>query len=142
MDYLALLHQHDDPVRCECPPDFDRHAAELKFGEFLASLKPTLGKDLEFETGVVIQDASFHSQVFLPLAKGRHATIRFSNFGNMVTVSDDEPVPEALLDSVVTLLTDHGYVYVPANILDRPYTGHNAARGEIRDWWIRYFDWL
>jgi len=105
-------------------------------------LAATLGVAPRAETGVHIQDASFHSQMFLPLPGDRHALIRFSNFGDMATVSDDEPVPEPTMAVVRELLARHGHVYVPAAVLAQPYTGSNPGVTGIDTWWIRYFDWV
>jgi hypothetical protein len=54
----------------------------------------------------------------------------------------DEPIPPALLKAIVTVLEKEGYVYIPAEVLMQPYTGKNAGVTGIRDWWIRYFDWV
>ena len=73
----------------------------LDLGRFVTDLSAILGMPISSETGHHIQDASFHSQATLPLPDGQWALIRFSNFGHMVTVSGDEPVPEPLLTSVL-----------------------------------------
>ena len=142
MDFMAILERHDDPRRWEYPVGFDYGATTRRFTEFAEALSSALGVPLRSETGSLIQDASFHSQIFLPLGEGRHAVIRFSNFGDMATLSEDEPVPPELLKAVVGLLERHGYVYVPASVLAQPYTGRNTGVTGIRDWWIRYFDWV
>ncbi len=142
MDYAKLLARHDHPTQWEYPPGFDYNAATSRFAEFVAGLSEVLGSAPLAETGVHIQDASFHSQVFLPLPGGRHGLIRFSNFGDMATVSDDEPVPEPTMALVTELLPRHGYTYVPAGVLHAPYTGSNPGVTGISSWWIRYFDWV
>jgi hypothetical protein len=142
MDYLALLRRHDHPTHWEYPPGFDYRAATERFARFVEELSAKLGVSLRAETGVHIQDASFHSQVFLPLPGDGHALIRFSNFGYMATVSDDDPVPEPTMDAVVGLLAKHGYVYVPAGVLAQPYSGSNPGVTGIDTWWMRYFDWV
>jgi hypothetical protein len=40
------------------------------------------------------------------------------------------------------LFEQHGYVYMPATILEQPYTGNNPGVTGIPNWWIRYFDWV
>jgi hypothetical protein len=145
MDFTELLQRHDDPKHCEHPPGFDYKMAERRFAKFAEALSSALGVPLKSETGAKIQDASFHSQIYLPLGEERYALIRFSNFGDMATVgtvSEDESVPAALMKTVVELLEKHGYVYVPASVLDRPYTGRIPGELGIGTWWIRYFDWL
>jgi hypothetical protein len=142
MDYLEILRRNDQPAHWDYPPGFDYHAATERFARFVEELSAKLGGALKAETGVHIQDASFHSQVFLPLPGGRHALIRFSNFGDMATVSDDDPVPEPTMAVVLEMLAQHGYVYVPAAVLAQPYTGSNPGVTGIDTWWIRYFDWV
>lgn len=142
MDYLELLRRHDHPTHWEYPPGFDYRTATERFARFVEELSARLGVALRAETGSHIQDASFHSQVFVPLPRDRHALIRFSNFGDMATISDDEPVPEPTMAAVVELLGKQGYVYVPAEVLAEPYTGSNPGVTGIRTWWIRYFDWV
>jgi hypothetical protein len=60
----------------------------------------------------------------------------------MATVSEDEPVPDKLMRTIVELLEKHNYIYVPSSVLDQPYTGKNPGVDGIENWWIRYFDWL
>jgi hypothetical protein len=142
MDFLKLLRQHDDPIRWERPPGFDAGVAAERFARFVEDLSARLSVAVRSEAGVFVQDASFHSQAFLPLPGGPPAQIRFSNFGDMASVSEDERVPEPTMAAVVELLARHGYVYVPAEVLDQPYTGNNAGVTGIKTWWIRYFDWV
>ncbi len=142
MDYAQLLAKHDHPTHWEYPPGFDYEAATARFGKFVAALSAALGEPMTSETGVHIQDASFHSQVFLPLSGGRQGLIRFSNFSDMATVGDGEPVPEPTMAVVLELLARHGYIYVPAALLDTDYTGSNPGVTGIRSWWIRYFDYV
>lgn len=35
-----------------------------------------------------------------------------------------------------------GYVFVPTEYAELPYDGANPGVTGIRDWWIRYFDWV
>lgn len=142
MDYLELLRRYDHPTHWEHPPGFDYRQAEVRFARFVEDLSAASGVAPRVETGVHIQDASFHSQAFLPLADGRFALIRFSNFGDMVTVGDDEPIPEPTMHVIRELFSRHGYVYVPAVVLAEPYTGSNPGVTGIDTWWIRYFDWV
>lgn len=142
MDFVAILKKYDDPRYWEYPPGFDYTAATQRFEKFADSLSSTMGFRIESETGGMIQDASFHSQIFLPLENDNQAVIRFSNFGDMVTVSEEEPVPPETLRTVVALLVSQGYVYVPAEVLLQAYTGKNPGVDGIHTWWVRYFDWV
>ncbi len=142
MDYARLLAAHDHPTHWEYPPGFDYRTATARFGKFVATLSAALGEPVASETGVHIQDASFHSQVFLPLPGGRQGLIRLGNFGDLATVGDGEPVPKPTLAVVLELLARHGYTYVPAAVLDAAYTGSNPGVTGIPSWRIRYFDWV
>jgi hypothetical protein len=153
MDYTNLLQRHDDPKYWEYPPGFDYNAATTRFARCAEALSRALGVSLKSETGSYIQDASFHSQIFVPLGDERYAMTRFSNFGDMVSVGTcyfgemvpdgaDEPIPPALLKAIVAVVEKEGYVYVPSEALMQPYTGKNPGVTGIRNWWIRYFDWV
>jgi hypothetical protein len=142
VDYQELLHRYDSHTHWECPPDFAYREAQSRFNQFVADLSAALGVEIGADTNGSIQDASFHSQIFVPLPAGRLALVRFSYFGDMVTVSDDEPVPEEMLQLLQQLFAQHRYVYVPAAVLSTPYTGIAPGIGGIDTWWIRYFDWL
>jgi len=142
MDYLELFRRHDHPTRCESPPGFDYAAASSRFATFAKELSAKLVLNLRTETGSDIQDASFHSQIYLPTSNDWHALLRFSNFGEMATVTEDEPAPPATLAAVIELLAKHGYVYIPVEMLHRPYDGKNLGVTGIDSWWIRYFDWV
>ena len=142
MDYMDLLRLHDDRVHWESPLDFDNRVESARFDGFVKDLSTELGTIYLAETGSAIQDASFHSQIVLQMAEGRFVTIRFSNFGNMATVSDEDLMPEPMMRTVQDLFLRHGYVYVPATVLNAPYTGSNPGVTGIETWRTRYFDWV
>lgn len=142
MDHIELLKRHDDPQRWEYPEGFDYDRATKRFATFADDLSVALGHQLNTESGSHIQDASFHSQIYLPLNDEWRAVMRFSNFGDMVAISDDESVPAQSMKLILDLLTKHGYVYVPSSVLEESYPGTNPGVTGIRDWWIRYFDWV
>jgi len=138
MDYQALLHRHDHPTHVESPPKFDWRKARRCVEKCVAKLVAVLGVDLVPDWDS--QDASFCCELWLPLESGAMALIRFSSFGDMVTVAEDNPVPNSVLGQAQQVFAQHGFVYVPAAVLDTPYTG--CAPGTIATWWIRYFDYL
>jgi hypothetical protein len=138
MDYLDLLRRLDDRQHWEFPKDFDYDAAVARFARFVDALSIALGQPLRTESGYAIQDASFHSQVFVPLGEKWFTSMRFSNFGNMVTIRDDEATPRVLKTMVNDLLKKHGYVYVPSHVLRQKYPGDEW----VPNWWTRYFDHL
>ena len=153
MEYMELLQRHDGPKFWEHPRGFDYRLATARFAACAEALSSALGLDLQVETGTRIQDASFHSQVLIPLARECYAMVRFSNFGDMVSIGlsqAGEMMPEVPLDhiqqtmlrTILEVLEKHGYVYVPAEVLLQPYTGQHRGVTGIRNWWIRYFDWV
>ena len=114
-DYANLLQSHDDPVGREYPPGMDYSKQVSRFRHFVSELEERLGQKLQAETESHIQDASFHSQVLIG-----GAYLRF----------------------ITNLLAAHGYVCVPHDLLEEDYTGEHPGVTGIRDWWIRYFDWV
>ena len=134
---LALFRKHDDPVRWECPRDFERHRAIARFRGFAAALDAAAGSAHDIETGSQIQDASFHSQIALG-----SGWLRFSNFGDMVSITPDYELDDATLALVSSLCHEKGYCFVPTAFGELPYDGTNPGVTGIRDWWIRYFDWV
>jgi hypothetical protein len=141
MDYMELLRRHDDPVCWMEPPNFDYESASLRFLEFARELSSALNVPVRTETGYLLQDAIYHSEVFIPAQEGRPASIRFSRFGDMVTVMGSEQIPEEWLTIIQKLLQKHGYVYVPVDVLQQPYTGNNPGVDGFPDWLSRYFGW-
>ncbi|MFG0285341.1 MAG: hypothetical protein ACF8R7_13055 [Phycisphaerales bacterium JB039] len=141
-DYLELLRRHDDPVLWEYPEGFDHTRAVLRFRRFAEHLESRWEKPIRTETEIEIQDASFHSQIFVSVSHGGRVVIRFSNFGDMATFEEEAAVPDDLRETLLSLFEHHGYVYVPYDVLTEPYTGSNPGVTGIRDWWIRYFDWV
>ena len=140
--YIDLLRRHDDPVRWEQPADFDYTRAMQRFRRFAEELTSLLNKPIEIETESHIQDASFHSQIRVPVRGDEFVLVRFSNFGDMVTFEEEVDVPDHLRQALLGMFEKHGYVYVPADVLGEPYSGSNPGVTGIRDWWIRYFDWV
>ena len=134
---LDLFRKNDDPVHSVYPPGFDHGAARSRFQRFAAALDSATGVSHATETGSYIQDASFHSQI--DLGSG---WLRFSNFGDLVAITPDHEVDAETLDCVRRLCRERRYVFVPTELTELPYTGENPGVTGIRDWWIRYFDWI
>jgi len=133
----ALLERFDDPNHWERPADFDWPSESRAFGVFIADLQKELRREVDFETGTRIQDASFHSQIALP-----GGLLRFSSFGWMIAFAPDSEVAEEILAVVRKLAATHGYILVPTAELERPYPRGDGTRFGIGTWWIRYFDYL
>ncbi|MEO0328817.1 MAG: hypothetical protein AAF217_09490 [Pseudomonadota bacterium] len=142
MKIESLLELHDDETRWEAPANFDYAEARTRFAEFVDVLEAVFETSFQSETGLNIQDASFHSQIFFDSGLTRCHLIRFSNFGDMVAIADDDEIPLSLLIRLQAMLTQAGYTVVPFEYLEKPYTGLNAGVTGIDTWWIRYFDYV
>ena len=130
-----LLRRLDDPVRAEAPAGFDRSNAIARFREFATELAEASTVELVSDTR--IEDASFFADLWFGAG-----ALRFSCFGDMIALTPDAEPPPSLLEHIRKLATRHGYVFVPTDVLEQPYTGINPGVTGIRDWWIRYFDYL
>lgn len=133
----SLLEHYDDPEHWEQPAGFDWSAESRSFAAFVADLKRRFDRTFEVETGQLIQDASFHSQIALP-----GGWLRFSKFGRMIALTPGSEVPDNILAGIHDLAEEHRYTLVPTADLERPYPRGDGVRLGIRTWWIRYFDWL
>lgn len=106
----ALLERLDDAEHAEALDTWNRSAAEAHFVGLATALEQHLGYPCPSETGVLVQDASFHGQIFLPreiLSKDERVSLRASNFDRLATVYDDETVVQpAALTAIVTTLVE------------------------------------
>lgn len=141
-DYLQLLKAHDDPRYSEYPPAFDLEVAEARFTKMAEEIVAAFPGS-RFETGVEIQDASFHGQIFIA-SDGRFALVRVSNFGGFVTFSgcDDDCLTATARDGLLAIFAAHGYTFIPPDVLATPYDGANRGVTGFRDWGCRYFEWI
>jgi hypothetical protein len=120
-DLLAELERVDDPIYAEYPGGgvgWNQAAAEAQFLRLAETLAARLGcpvqerfpalndpdyarvreRTLCFETGVFIQDASFHGEILVPrvlmtpeaLREDYSVSLRTSNFGHLATLCDDD----------------------------------------------------
>jgi hypothetical protein len=139
---VELLKTNDDPVRWEYPLGFDYNSEQQRFLQFAAAFSEALNIKPKIETGVCIQDASFHSQLLFPVGLSRFHSLRFSNFGPFITINDDEDLPDEMKSTILKLADRFGYTYIPYQYLDTDYTGSNPGVTGIDWWWIRYFDYV
>ena len=140
-DYLKLLKAHDDPLQSEYPSGFDYPIAKVQFikmAEEIVSAFP----GSRFETGMEIQDASFHGQIFI-VSSGKFALVRVSNFGHFVTFFDDDDcLATEARDRLLGTFAAHGYTFIPPDVLSTPYDGACRGVSGFRDWGYRYFEWI
>ena len=134
---LELFHKYNDPRRWEYPEKYDYLGAISQFSRFVKALDVATGHPHKVETGSHIQDASFHSEVYI-----NTGWLRFSNFGNMVSITPDHEVDSATVTTILRLCQEMGYTFIPTEFTELPYTGTNPGVTGIRNWWIRYFDYV
>ncbi len=84
--------------------------------------------------------SDFCCEMYLPLESGERALIRFSAYGEMVSVSEEDPVSEDVLRRLQQAFAQHRFVYVPYAVLNVPYTG-SLRFSTIVTWWDRFFDY-
>jgi hypothetical protein len=154
----ALLHELDDPQHLEHPADYDHAKTRALFDELVRSLD--LAFDCACDADRYVQDASHHGRVVIPAhatATGQNLVVTISNFGQMATVSVDNPGSydrvefDALLDRrdadlVDALLSALGYRIVSEEPLWTRYNGPSPIDCDGEDlgvtWWTRFFDYL
>ncbi|MFD2784640.1 hypothetical protein [Hymenobacter rubripertinctus] len=139
-----LLEQLDTAKNWEYPTGFDYLPKLRKLQLTVAVLQMETGLQLPVETGSAIQDAPFHSQVLLPGPDENsvNQVLRFSNFGELVALADEELIAPLLLATIVRLLANHGYVYVPEVVYNLEYTGKQVGIDPVLNWWQRFFEWM
>jgi hypothetical protein len=146
---LALLVAADDPIYSEMPGGFEAKSFERRlerFAAFAASVQEALGSDCPAETWPRVQDASFVGDVSIPprlLATDEVARVVVSHFGDFAAMSDgDGLVSPETLAMIKSVVEEHEYVWMPGEVLNRPYTGANRGVSGFRTWRDRYFDWI
>jgi len=143
-----LLCRFDEPGAFEFPTGFDYPDLERRATLVYEDVR-IFGIQAGFEGAVHNQDASFSIAILLHSYERKEATtiiqptVRFSNFGNLVTMTWIDMIPDSARNEIRKSLSRHGFNYVCADELDCDYDGVMAENNHIfRTWWIRYFDWL
>lgn len=150
---LNTLRAADDPVEWECPVNFPQQKQMDRVRSMQGHLESLVGHVLVLEDQV--QDASYFAELSWPTEprkvaghRGRviltQLAIRFSAFGRLVTVwgnVPEAPISDRVRASLESALSQAGYVPVPCDALDSPYTGIHKFAAEIKTWWACYFDY-
>lgn len=142
-----ILLRFDEAGAYETPSGFDYAELEQRAKLVFADLEPT-GSRVVFEGANFNQDASFSIEIlFHDYTRSQdkilyQPTVRFSNFGNLVTVTWREYIPEEILRLILGSLAQRGFTYIPIEALDAEYDGVMPERDIFHTWWSRYFDWL
>ena len=143
-----LLRRFDEPGAFEFPTNFDYPDLERR-AKLVYADADEFGIRVGFEGAVYNQDASFSIAILLHDYERKDAmgifqpTVRFSNFGNLATMTWIDQIPDATREVIRASLDRHGFTYVYADELDCEYDGIMSERKDVfRTWWIRYFDWI
>jgi hypothetical protein len=140
---IAYLEENDHEIDRYTSDKFNYLKALLKFISFLSKIQDALQSRVIFQTGYRIQDASYHSEISLPDSaliskKDCSAGIIFSNFGDMVTIINEESIKSDNLKLILDLFNNLGYVYIPLKYLE---AGH-SKRYPLSTWRDRYFNYI
>ncbi len=133
-EYYNLLKSLDSPGY-EASIDFDYGLAHHKFLNFVKELEEELQQSIKSYTGDEIQDAKFHSSFELPKdflvdmvdINTKPPTLVFSNFGELVTLNNEEIVKSEKFSWLKKKLLNAGYIYIPTHI--------------SKEWWLNFFDY-
>lgn len=143
-----LLRRFDEPGAYEFPAIFDYPELERRASLVRDDLE-LLGVRVGFEDAIHNQDASFSIALLLHGFERSEAsavyqpTVRFSNFGNLATITWNDLISGEVIGEIRNSLRKHGFSFVDANELDCDYDGVMLDKMDtFRTWWIRYFDWL
>ena len=139
-----MLTENDLKGAYEFPPKFDQRHLEARASRVHRDLETKIGRILPFEGGIYNQDASFSVAIRLTETPGISVThvcdLRFSNFGDMVAVTNEDYDGSEECMKVFEVARQHGFIPVQHDLLDRDYDGINGDA--FQTWWIRYFDWI
>lgn len=140
IDYLKLLREND-LSELERPPDFNGKEALQAVQQFRHSLEVHLGFLPVLDDSM--QDTTHFAELELQpaISNERCSVIRFSKFGKLVTILFPEKTGNEKLSLILHEFQTHGYVYVPAVILESPYNGRQSGIG-ISTWMQRFFHYV
>ena len=158
---LETLLSVDDEFECEWPASFNREKAFKAVSAIQPKLESVLNYKLELDD--TIQDASYFASLVLwkhvPADPNLYTApnikrggvnyaiidISFSSFGKLVTIGSsvdkNEQFPNEIIDEVVKLLKQNGFIYISEKDLQEEYCGKNFNfTGST--WGKRYFSYL
>jgi hypothetical protein len=137
-DIRHLLTGNDQPSAPFFPPRFDREAAISRAFNLGKLVETRLQKTVSVAADFPPRDATFHAEVSFSMATDVKSlvTIRLSNFGGFATILNSTGVPQESLRPVLEALSEMGYVYIPAKLLNEAYTGNIS---DVDTWMTRFF---
>ena len=147
-EFESLFLSLDDGIHLETPEGFDWTTALDRVESLKGDLESVLGIELRLDQP---QDASYFASLadYEPDKDGMGRAVvdyRFSAFGQMVCCWQDPLLDDRLSQEQLTradeVLTARGYLTIPFQEADTPYTGPLADRFGAYTWWWRFFDYL
>ena len=143
---LRKLQAADDPQHCEHPPDFDWQKSMVAVRTVRPVLEEIAGQPLFLDDQV--QDASYFADLFIAEPQEANGfrcmrvtfSVSFSCFGSLVTISNENVFPEAIVAGMRMALENHGFIFLDADLLREPYTGSNEGFNG-RTWMDRFFNY-
>lgn len=133
----------------------ERYLATMhKIQQVKLEVEQLIGEELLADGSV--QDASFMEQLGIychfetaEIPNGFQAPILaivFSNFANLTTIVgyDSQLLEQYPLEGIKDILTSHGFVYIPVDVLQKPYDGrHKIGESDFTFTWVhRFFSYV
>jgi len=89
-----------------------------------------------------VEDAPFFAELHIKNEESYELCIRFSYFGEMVTIFSENNVhvKKHPTEQIVKLLKKHGFVYIDEKFLHELYDGANKNVSKGTTWFERFFD--
>ncbi|MEQ3691411.1 MAG: hypothetical protein ABNG98_07870 [Flavobacterium sp.] len=146
-----ILFEFDEIGSYETPSDFDYDKLVFEIEKFKTELETIFG--IKFNIDYQIQDASFVCDIIISeklLIKNsseyRHS-IRFSNFGKLVTVNGIDNLNLKSLQIIQRELKNYNFIFLEPDEIDVEYDGKfenfkTIYSGNTPSWFVRYFDYL
>ncbi|RDY22486.1 hypothetical protein CHF27_013220 [Romboutsia maritimum] len=155
----ALLLSFDDEEQCECPQNFNYLDEMKRVHSIKSQIENIIRNKLRIDDQV--QDASFFTELAI-YKKSKNKRdypcedfkgtvwlcdlgIKFSSFGNMVTISsvtEGDMYSKYPIEKIIEILKNNGYIYIDSESLNESYDGINKYMDEESTWWVRYFDYI
>jgi hypothetical protein len=142
-----VLLKYDELGAYEFPSSFNYFELEERTTRVATQLHLD-GTRITCEGAAYNQDASFSIAILLhdfqkETPRGLATpSIRFSNFGNLTSLTWSDQIPKEALAKLIQILESHDFTFLPEQDLQKPYDGIMNDRKTFCSWWVRYFDWL
>jgi hypothetical protein len=141
-----LLKAADHPWEVERPFDFDGIEAVGRFLALARDVEELVGGGCAIEVWPQLRDTTFCGELVLPssvTAAEEGAMLRASNFANLIAIlPDEQDVRPDVLQRLRRLFDRHGYRFLPAAPLHRPYDGHHRGTRRFATWADRLVGYL